>query len=99
MGKPATIVGAGGRSGTARAQMQLQQVLAETGTIVMVKPGVLVEAFAPQTFDDQANLTAPNIRDVLARHLDEFAAWIRRVSRPRDFVRFQCEMDIQLAAR
>ena len=58
-----------------------------------------VEAFAPQTFDGQANLTAPNIRDVLARHLDQFAAWIRRVGRPRDFVRFQCEMDIQLAAR
>ena len=99
MGKPATMVGARGRSGTARAQMQLQQVLAETGSVVMVKPGVLVEAFAPQTFDDQANLTAPNIRDVLARHLDEFGAWIRRVGRPRDFVRFQCEMDIQLAAR
>ena len=45
MGKPATIIGAGGRAGTARAQMQLQETLAETGSLVMVKPGVLVQAF------------------------------------------------------
>ncbi len=32
MGKPATIIGAGGRAGTARAQMQLQETLAETGS-------------------------------------------------------------------
>lgn len=31
MGKPATIIGAGGRAGTARAQMQLLETLGETG--------------------------------------------------------------------
>ena len=51
MGKPGTIIGAGGRSGTARAQMQLLETLGETGTIVMVKPGVMIAAFAPDTFD------------------------------------------------
>ncbi|HAI07790.1 MAG TPA: hypothetical protein DCM17_00550, partial [Dehalococcoidia bacterium] len=33
MGKPGTIIGAGGRSGTARAQMQLLETLGETSTI------------------------------------------------------------------
>ena len=51
MGKPATIMGAGGRAGTARAQGQLLETLAETGCVVIVKPGVLVQAFAPMKFD------------------------------------------------
>ena len=55
MGKPATIIGAGGRSGTARAQMQLQETLAETGSVVMVKPGVLVQAFSHMRFDSEGN--------------------------------------------
>ena len=48
MSKPATIIGAGGRAGTARAQMQLREILAELGSVVMVKPGVLVQAFSPR---------------------------------------------------
>jgi chromate reductase len=42
MGKPVTIIGAGGRAGTARAQMQLLETLGETGSLVMVKPGLQV---------------------------------------------------------
>ena len=96
MGKPATIMGAGGRSGTARAQMQLQQILAETGTIVMVKPGVQITAFAPQTFDSDGNLISDETKELLRKHLDEFAKWIVRVSTRREVVRYACEMDIQL---
>ena len=51
MGKPATIIGASGRAGTARAQMQIHETLAETGAVVMVKPSVQIQAFAPGTFD------------------------------------------------
>jgi len=98
MGKPGTVIGAGGRSGTARAQMQLLETLGETGTIVMVKPGVMVFAFAPQTFDSDGNLVDSDIRRVLEGHLAEFAKWIFKVSTPREFVRFACEMDIQHAA-
>ena len=39
MGKPATIIGAGGKAGTARAQMQLEETLAETGSVVMSSRG------------------------------------------------------------
>jgi len=72
-GKPRTIICAGGRSGTARAQMQLLETLGETGTIVMVRPGVLIAAFAPDTFDPKGNLISPDTRQLLGRHLEEFA--------------------------
>ena len=96
MGKPATIIGAGGRAGTARAQGQLLKTLAETGAAVMVKPGVLIQAFAPQTFDPEGNLIDDGTRELLRRHLDEFAKWILQLFRPREFVRYACEMNIQL---
>ena len=96
MGMPATILGAGGRAGTARAQSQLQQTLAETGSLVMVKPGVLVQAFAPSRFDSEGTLIDDEIKDVLRGHLAEFSKWIFRVRTPPDFIRHACEMDIQL---
>ena len=97
MGKPATIIGAGGRAGTARAQMQLQETLAETGSVVMVKPGVLVQAFAPMRFDSEGNLIDDETKKSLRRHLDEFTKWILQLVRPREIVRYACEMDIELA--
>ena len=97
MGKPATITAAGGRAGTARAQGQLLETLAETGAVVMVKPGVLIQAFAPQTFDSEGNLIDAQTKDLLRRHLDDFSKWILQVVSPREFVGYACEMDIQLA--
>ena len=98
MGKPATIIGAGGRAGTARAQMQLQETLAETGSVVMVKPGVLVQAFAPPRFDSEGNLVDEETRELLRSHLDEFTKWILQLVQPREFVRYACEMDVQRRA-
>ena len=97
MGKPATIIGAGGRAGTARAQMQLRETLAETGAIVMVKPGVLVFAFSPMKFDEDGNLTDQETQTLVGKHMAEFANWIIQVGNPREFSRFACEMDIQAA--
>ena len=99
MGKPATIIGAGGRAGTARAQMQLQETLAETGAVVMVKPGVLVQAFEPMKFDSEGNLIDEETKELIRRHLDEFTKWTLQLVQPREFVRYACEMDIQLAHR
>ena len=97
MGKPATIISAGGRAGTSRAQMQLQETLAETGSVVMVKPGVLVQAFSPMRFDSEGNLIDEETKESLRRHLEEFTRWILQLVRPREFVRYACEMDVQLA--
>ena len=98
MGKPATIIGAGGRAGTARAQMQLQESLAETGSLVMVKPGVLVQSFAPPRFDSRGNLIDRETRDILRAHLEKFAEWTLRLAQPGEVVRYVCEMDIDPAA-
>lgn len=97
MGKPATIIGAGGRAGTARAQMQLQETLAETGSVVMVKPGVLVQAFSPMRFDSEGNLIDDETRELLRSHLEAFAIWTLQLVRPREIVRYACEMDIHPA--
>ena len=94
MGKPATIIGAGGRAGTARAQMQLLETLGETGSIVMVKPGVQVQAFAPNTFDSDGNVIDEKIKELLRSHLDDFAKWILQLVQPREFMAYSCEMDI-----
>ena len=97
MGKPATIIGAGGRAGTARAQMQIHETLAETGAVVMVKPGVQIQAFAPGTFDAEGNLIDENTKELLRNHLEELAKWCARLHWPRQFVGHSCEMDIALA--
>ena len=96
MVKPATIIGAGGRAGTARAQGQLLETLVETGCLVMVKPGVMVQAFSPMCFDSEGNLTDQKTKELLSKHLDEFAKWILQLVRPLEFVRHACEMDVQL---
>ena len=98
MGKPVTIIGAGGRAGTARAQMQLLETLGETGSVVMVKPGVQIQAFAPGTFDSEGNLIDEETRELLRRHLEEFTNWCARLLWPRRFVGHACEMDVALAA-
>ena len=99
MGKPVTIVGAGGRAGTARAQMQIHETLAETGAVVMVKPGVQIQAFAPGTFDSEGNLIDEGTKELLRKHLEEFTNWILPLVLPREFIRHACEMDVQLAHR
>ena len=96
MGKPVTIIGAGGRAGTARAQIQLQETLAETGSVAMVKPGVLVQAYAPRKFDAEGNLIDEQTKETLRRHLVEFTKWILRFQ-TREFFRYACEMDVASA--
>lgn len=98
MGKPVTIIGAGGRAGTARAQTQLLETLGETGSVVMVKPGVLVQAYALRKFDGEGHLIEEGTREMLQNHLSEFAKWTMRLVRPHEFVRYVCEMDIAHAA-
>lgn len=97
MGKPATLIGAGGRAGTARAQMQLNETLAETGSIVMVKPGLQVQAFSPMRFDSEGNLIDEEIKELLRKHLDAFAIWVLRLVGPQEIAQYACEMDIDPA--
>ena len=99
MGKPATIIGAGGRAGTARAQMQLHEIIGEIGALVMVKPGLQVQAFSPPQFDEDGNLTDENTKELLTMHLESFVRWALQIARRLEFVRYACEMDVAGAAR
>ena len=99
MGMPATIIGAGGRAGTARAQMQLHETLSETGALVMVKPGLQVMAFAPGQFDQDGNLTDEKTKELLMTHLDALVTWTRQIVRPHEFIRYACDMDVVGASR
>ena len=75
--EPGAQWGAGGMSGTARAQLQLQITLAETGAHVMSKPGVLV-ASAWGKFDSDGRLIDDDTRNIVKAHMDALKAWISR---------------------
>ncbi len=74
-GKPVTMVGAGGMSGTARAQMHLENVLSETGSLVMTKPGVLIPN-PWDRFDADGGLADEGTRGVIADHMRRFRDWV-----------------------
>ena len=86
MHKPATIIGAGCRAGTARAQMQLQETLGETGALVIVGTGLQVMAFADQQFDSDVNLIGENTRELLVSQLDALVKWTLQIARSHEFI-------------
>lgn len=78
--KPVAIMGAStGVFGTARAQIQLRQVLTHMGAFVLPKPEVMV-ARANEAFDDQGRLVNETTRGFLRDLLAALADWTRRVS-------------------
>ena len=48
-------------------------------------------------FDSEGNLIDEGTKESLRRHLDQFTRWILQLVRPREFVRYACEMDIERA--
>jgi len=79
VGKPVAVMGASpGMGGTIRAQLQLRQSFVFTQTLCMLQPEVVV-AKAQEKFDAAGNLTDESTRAFLAKMLEAFAAWIRRV--------------------
>lgn len=81
-GKPVGILGTGGLAGTARAQLNLRQVLAETRSFVMVQPGVTVP-MARQKFDANFKLTDDAVRQQLVDFMKALADWTRRMMTAR----------------
>jgi chromate reductase len=77
-GKPVGIMGTGGAAGTARAQLHLRQVLAETRSYVMVQPTIVV-TFARQKFDPNFKLTDDPTRVQLTDFMRALADWARRM--------------------
>ena len=79
-GKPVAVIGAStGLFGTARAQVQLRQVLTHLGALVLPKPEVMV-AKAEEAFDENGNLISESARGFLKELLVRLGAWTRRVA-------------------
>ena len=78
-GKPVTMMGAGGMGGTARAQSHLENVLSETGSLVMTKPGIFISN-AWDRFDADGGLADEGTRGAIANHMQKFRSWVLDVA-------------------
>jgi chromate reductase len=72
-GKPAAIMGAGGRLGTAYAQQHLRQILMHNHMRVVTRPNVLI-SHASKQFDEDLNLTNERYLDQIKRLLESLVA-------------------------
>jgi chromate reductase len=77
-GKPLAIIGAGGRLGSARAQLHLRQIAAHLDMHPLNRPELMV-AFASEKFNADGRLIDPQVREQLAAVLEALAAWTRRL--------------------
>jgi chromate reductase len=71
-GKPVAIMGAGGRSGTSHAQAQLRKHLRATRSEVVDEPVVEI-AHSWEHFDENGNLTDPDLRDEVGKLMQTLA--------------------------
>jgi chromate reductase len=77
--KPVAVMGASpGRGSTARAQAQLREAFVFTGACVMPQPELLVSAAASH-FDDDGNVTDPELRERLEEFIVALRAWSSRI--------------------
>jgi chromate reductase len=76
-GKPAAIMGIGGRFGTVRAQQHLRQVFHYLNMPVLLKPEVHVMA-AWEKFDDDGNLTDDKTREQIQALVEALLQWTKR---------------------
>lgn len=76
--KPVALMGAGGGSGTIRAQLALRQVLACNECYVMPKPELYV-VNAPQRFTTEGVLTDDSVRATVRDIVVALAAWTWRL--------------------
>ncbi len=76
--KPVALMGAGGGSGTMRAQLGLRPVLHSNEAYLMPKPELYIVR-APQYFDDEGNLTDETIRASVREIVAALATWARRL--------------------
>ena len=75
--KVAAVMGAGGRFGTARAQLHLRENLIHNRVLVL--PREFLVSRAGEQFDDQLRLKDDEMAQRLLRHVTELASLARRV--------------------
>jgi chromate reductase len=78
IGKPGAIMGAGGRFGTVRAQLQLRQILVHLNVLLLNRPELMIP-MAHEKFDTTGNLTDEATRKQLSDLVAALALWTRRL--------------------
>ena len=76
--KPVAIMGAGGRHGTARAQIALRQLLTGQGSYVLPRPQVQI-SIRPNVFELDGTLVDEEARNNIAALVEALAVWARRL--------------------
>jgi chromate reductase len=80
--KPVAVLGASpGRGSTARAQAQLRETFVFTGACVMPQPELLID-LAGSRFDQDGNLTDPDLRASLVELVEALGRWTVRIALP-----------------
>ena len=74
-GKPAAIMGVGGRQGTVRAQMHMRQIALHNSVRIMIDPELLL-ARSRRRFDSEGNLTDEGTLDRLREFMAALDEWI-----------------------
>lgn len=77
-GKPAAIMGAGGRFGTVRAQLHFRQIAGYLNLLLLPRPELMVP-LAHEKFDADGRLTDQASRDGLRALLNALVEWTRRL--------------------
>lgn len=78
-GKPVAIMGAGGRFGTVRAQLQLRQVLMHLNAMTLNRPEVMIP-MAWEHFDNEGRLMNEQSRTQLQNLLIALRDWTRKLA-------------------
>ena len=78
-GKPLAMLGAGGQSGTMRAQFHLRQMLVHSNVLVLNKPEVYIQR-AFEKFDAEDRLKDEALREQVRHLVAALVAWTRRLN-------------------
>ena len=76
--KPVAVMGAGGRMGSARAQIALRQLLMGQGCYVLPRPQVQVPIKGTK-FSAGGDLEEPEVRHAIQGLVESLASWARRL--------------------
>jgi len=80
--KPVAIMGAGGRTATARAQSHLRQITNHLNMYTINKPEVIISMMPNQPFDAAGNLNDPAAHQLIAELLRNLVTFTQKIKAP-----------------
>jgi chromate reductase len=80
--KPVAIMGAGGRTATARAQSHLRQITNHLNMYTINKPEVIISMVPNQPFDAAGNLNDPAAHQLIAELLRNLVTFTQKIKAP-----------------